>query len=1086
MNNSKNAGKITSTTKQPLISKFFRSTSNNQGSQIQNTNNKNNNDGKISVVIHDDNSSDELGPIISNISTQRIQKNKEDTGTIKKTNFSSFKYSEKEPNTKTILKECNEKETPVRKRRKLAKSVSPGIESNDITDTPSSKSDSTKKLVKNGKKSTSELTPFDKQFKELKLQHMDKILAVQVGYKYKFFAQDAVLVSQLLHNMLVPGKLTLDDSNPQDKLHKKFAYCSIPDNRLHIHLQKLIHYNLKIGIVEQVESSAIRKTEGTTGGTSSSQVFERKLTSVITKATYFINGDTTYYNKNDSARSKYENTIWALNIINNTGKPSLINMISIELTSGMIVYDEFEDDPLHNYLETRLKHLHPVEIILNEEKETMSEGIKNWILKIMNNDTKFYKVKINSESEHSIEELLLNLSAKRDISKDKTTLLFEENKNYRETFQILYTYLETFNLQKILKLFNNYKEFKEHQNYMILPGNVLQGLDIFENSTNPDIEKGTLLWVMDHTRTPYGFRKLKGWIAKPLTNITDINCRLDAIDCIKDEVSNIFYESLNKTIKESGDLLRILNRINYGNTSRKEVYFFLKNIVKLVDLFRLHSNYLEEQVYAKKGGRICEKSALLVEILSQCDSILNNSKVPQFLSMINAGAVMDKNIETQTSQFFNLNNYDNSEPILSRQRDIEDVKNDLHEELLKIRKILKRPALNFKDEIDYLIEVRNTQVKNLPPDWVKISNTKTISRFRTPEVRKLVETLKYKKELLIQINKKEYKDFLARINEEEYDSLYRLIDYLATYDCVLSLAATSTSMTNSTRPKFIKDSKQYINIKNGRNPIIESLRITNYVPNDIKLSSDSEKIMIITGPNMGGKSSYIRQVALLIIMAQIGCYIPADFCELSIFDSIFIRIGAQDDLLRGNSTFQIEMLDVLQILENFTERSLLLLDEVGRGTGTIDGMSISYAILRFFLELEDKCPIVLYITHYPLLIDNKTVAHDSSCNDRSGKLVGVYHMGYIEQKIDGEDWPTVVFLYRLKKGLANNSYGLNVAKLAHIDKSIINRAHEISTGLKDNFKAEQELLYTKKMLSLLISNKEKTFQEKITELLNNF
>lgn len=884
-------------------------------------------------------------------------------------------------------------------------------------------------------KKSSNLTPLDQQYKDLKLKNMDKILAVRVGYKYKFFAQDAVIVTQILHNMLIPGKLTIDDSNPQDKLYKQFAYCSIPDNRLNIHLQKLIHYNLKIGVVEQVETSAMKKNNG--GGSS---VFEREVTNVFTRATYGINENFGSSEKHVIGES---NTIWGLHF-ESESKYKKYWLISVKVNSGEVTYDEFKEEAaLNEQLETRLKYLEPIEVV--SKNELPHDVCK--IFRRENPDIKFYQS--DPENDSYLEKVLV----------DKLGL----SERLRQVTQILYRYLKTYSIENVLKITGNFKAFSS-KTHMTLSASTLESLEIFNNHTDKGI-KGSLIWVLDHTRTAFGFRQLKDWIAKPLINLKDIEDRLDAIECITTEVSMIFVESLNNMLKDTPDLLRILNRITYGKTSRKEVYFFLKHINLFVKLFADHYKYLEEHIYSKIG-RVATKSMLLTELFKELDTYLKECQIPRLLSMINVAAVMDKNQEAACVEFFNLNNYDNPERIISRQRDIDEVRTELDEELQKIRRILKRPMLNYKDDIDFLIEVRNTQVKNVPASWVKINSTKMVSRFRTPETTKLVEKLQYHKELLIKVAEEEYLDFLKRIGEN-YMDLKKAIQNLATYDCILSLAATSSNV-NYVRPTF-KAEKQHLKIKNGRNPIIESLDV-NYVPNDIEMTQKMNKVMVITGPNMGGKSSYIRQVAIIVIMSQVGAFVPAESAELSLCDAIYTRIGATDNILRGESTFYVEMLEMLQILKSCTENSLLLLDEVGRGTGTTDGIAITYSILKFFLELQEKCPLILFTTHYPVLGTIKS------------KLLGNYHMSYIEEKRPNENWPSVVFLYKLRKGLAHNSYGLNVARLANVPTSIINRAFEVSKTSRTDLEDEDNLRLLVKFKTIF-SSENFSAREALTKLM---
>ncbi|SCU77340.1 LAMI_0A00782g1_1 [Lachancea mirantina] len=893
-------------------------------------------------------------------------------------------------------------------------------------------------LPESGKRrKTDQLTPLDQQVKDLKLANLDKILAVRVGYKYKFFAQDAVVVSGILRIMLINGKRTLDDSHPQDHLYKQLAYCSIPDNRLEIHLKRLLPHNLKIGVVEQTETLALKKNSGT-----GNKVFQRKVDKVFTKATFSIN-ENFASGEDDSYRR--DNAIWSLFSKEDNGILYYF-LISVELSSGEVVYDQFSERfDQKSELEKRIAYLRPVEIIHHTE-------IPFRVLKLMKkNDPTIMFTLIGKEFE---KDEILNT-------------LLENSLNLREEFMVLASildaYLRSYGAEQVLRLKENYTPFSSRF-HMVLSPNTLESLEVFKNRTDGKI-KGSLLWLMDHTRTPYGFEMLRKWIAKPLTDEGEINRRFDAVQCIKGEITKIFMEGLCNLLKESPDLRRILNRISYGQTSRKEIYFFLKHLDKIACHFRRHLRYLDDSVLAQ-DGKISQKSHLLSDILNSLNKMLSECQFDHQLNMINVVAVMDKDKEKNKVEFFNLNNYDNAEVIVAKLRDIEGIREKLHNELEEVRRVLKRPNFNYKDEIEYLIEVRNSQVAGLPKSWVKVNSTKLISRFRTPEIQRLVDELDYQKTLLIIINEEEYLRFLSKIRQS-YGNLKSIIDNLATFDCILSLAATSMNK-DYVRPVLCSD-KREISVSNGRNPIIESLDV-NYVPNDVHMSEEN-KITVITGPNMGGKSSYIRQVALIIIMAQIGSFVPAEKAILPTFDSIHTRIGAYDNLLKGESTFKVEMLEMLDILTNSTKDSLLLLDEVGRGTGTIDGISISYGILKYFLDQGIMCPYILFITHYPILGAIKS------------PLIGNCHMSYLEETRPGEKWPSVVMLYKLVQGPTHSSYGLNVARLAGIPLDIINRAFDISQRMREESEEAANINFFYKVKSI-ITDTTLDKQQKISCLFN--
>lgn len=899
------------------------------------------------------------------------------------------------------------------------------------------------------RRKASKLTPLDQQFKELKQQNMDKILVIRVGYKYKCFAQDAAIVSNILHIKLVPGKLSLDDSNTHDEEHKQFAYCSFPDVRLNIHLERLIRKNLKVAVVEQAETSSIKKhsTDGT-----KNEVFKREIKSVFTRATFPIN-DT--FAKDSKRIIGDINSIWALfTRFDSERQLNVFWLLSINLTNGSIIYDCFTELlNVTNAMLSRIKHLDPIEVIAEVE-------IPHAHLRLLQSSEISFKYAKSIDSQLTCEqdEALSSISKNLKLSKEFSSLM-----------RILYGYLVEFGNEYAVLIESNYKPFETNL-CLSLDAVTLENLDIFHN----DGSKGSLLWVLDHTRTAFGFRLLREWLMKPLVEKEQIENRLDAIDCLTANVSDIFFDALNTLLKNTPDLLRTLNRITYGKTARKEVYFFLKNLCVLGDHFKLHRSYILDQIYNKEG-KISKSSVLLSTVVQSMNEYFQTFKVHQLLSVINVSAVLSSDVETQVTEFFNLNNYEASSEIIRLQCDIESVKQELHQELRSIRTLLKRPTLQYKNDTEYLIELRNTQSRSLPSDWVKVNGTKMVSRFTTPRLQTLVEKLQYRKDLLYQEADNQYAAFLYHL-KGEYANMKNIINYLAIYDCLLSLSATACNL-NYNRPMFTNEDSMIESIK-ARNAIIESLDV-DYVPNDIHMSKTDGKVLVITGPNMGGKSSYIRKVALLVIMAQIGSYVPAESFKCSIFDNILTRIGASDNILQRESTFKKELLEIKNILSRSSPSSLVLLDEVGRGTSTKDGEAISYALLKYFMDLPQGPPLILFTTHIPAL------------GTIQSPFLKNYHMDFLEEIRAGESWKSVIFLYKLKAGATSNSYGLNVAKLAGLDTDIIDHANTIAEKSKHNSEILESLKFPLQLSSIIIRHRTDNYSNASTldaliKLIDNF
>jgi DNA mismatch repair protein MSH3 len=879
-----------------------------------------------------------------------------------------------------------------------------GSDEEDETDEPVPPPTKKQKIIK--------LTPLEQQVKELKLKHMDKVLAIQVGYKYKFYCQDAVKVHKILNIMLVPGKLNLINETPVDQMYNKLAYCSIPEPRLHIHLQRLLDAGLKVGVVDQVETSIVKAMESS----NKSALFTRKMSNVFTRATYIEFDEKNRGIKDDRAVDSL------MAILETKGKEDgtvIVTIVSIQPLTGEIIYDIFEDEFLRNELNTRLLHLEPIEILYFED--SLSRLTAQTIEAFMRQHSTQIRISTFPELKRTYFETFLNSY----VSEYPALFDFVASKSlsFQTCCSLLIEYLKEFQLDASFQVKENYVAFAEVA-HMILNANTLQNLEIFQNSTTGE-EFGSLLWLVNHTRTKFGFRLLRKWIGQPLVQREHIEHRLNAVENIQNSF-NHFLESLAESLKSCPDLEKILNRIHYNKVKRKEMYIFLS---KLNDVDNLVTKFGRFDILANL------QAPLLKESFRTLIQLCLDTNISQYFKMINSQYAMDDKSSDHILKYFNLNNFTiNHDEILTEDAEITQIKQELGYELKENRELLKRPTLEYveKSREPYLIEVRNSQVKDLPKDWIKLSSTKLVSRFRPPKVAELYKKLLYHNELYLSACDVVFQKFIKEINTH-YPKLSTMIRSLAQYDCLLSLAATS-SASGFTRPTFVDE--KVVSIENGRNPIIEQL--SNFVPNSTSLSSKTQ-CMIITGPNMGGKSSYVKQVALIVIMAQIGCYIPAEYATLGVFTTVLTRMGAQDDLLKGESTFFTEMSQVLGILNEMSRggNKLIILDEIGRGTGTVDGISLADSILEYILE-EHSNSLTLFITHFP-----------SICKlSKKYESVENYHMGYIEERSSEGDWPKVTFLYTLVSGMADNSYGLNVAKLAGVDDRIIQDAFEVSEERK--------------------------------------
>ncbi|CCX35452.1 DNA mismatch repair protein msh3 [Taphrina deformans PYCC 5710] len=372
------------------------------------------------------------------------------------------------------------------------------------------------------------------------------------------------------------------------------------------------------------------------------------------------------------------------------------------------------------------------------------------------------------------------------------------------------------------------------------------------------------------------------------------------------------------------------------------------------------------------------------------------------------------------------------------------IESDLRDHLKDICKQLKRKTIDFVTVagIEFLIELKNDATKLVPREWIKVSGTKFVSRFHTPTIIKLVAERDQRKELLAMECDAAYLDFLTRI-ATHYETLRWIVSCVAELDCLLSLALLSNSATY-VKPTILSATEASctkLDLVDFRHPIIETILTDGYIPNSCHLSTDGLRTLIVSGPNMGGKSSFIKAIALVTIMAQIGCYVPCSQATLSVLDGVYVRMGASDNILTRESTFMVELHETSDIMATATEQSLVILDELGRGTSTFDGLAIASSVLDHFLH-NIKC-LMVFVTHYPSIGQFGAQDHCEAT-----------HMSYLAQ--DGG----VTFLYKLAAGMATRSYGLNVARLAGLQESIIGRADEQAKIFEDQMQARDRAATT--------------------------
>ncbi len=579
------------------------------------------------------------------------------------------------------------------------------------------------------------------------------------------------------------------------------------------------------------------------------------------------------------------------------------------------------------------------------------------------------------------------------------------------------THMQEYGLEHVFDLTKYFQPFSA-RSHMLLNGNTLTSLEIYQNQTDHTI-RGSLFWTLDHTSTKFGQRLLRKWVGRPLLDKTKLEERLGAVEELLDTEKTAKVEQLRSLLsKMKMDLEKSLIRIYYGKCTRPELLNVLQSLQLVASAF----------AHVSPNTSTGFSSSLISSAIIALPSIL--SEVVAYLDKINLEAAKSDD------KYAFFREEQETDAISEHKFGIASVEQDLDAfRTAAAEKIGKRNPVEYTTVagIEYLIEVSNssTLLKKVPASWIKVSGTKANSRFHPPEVVKFVRERDQHKEALAAACDEAFKDLLADISTK-YQLFRDCIQNLATLDCLLSLATTAQQPGYS-KPTFVAEN--IVQVEGARHPMVEHLLLDAYVPNDIRLSQDSTRALLITGPNMGGKSSYVRSVALICIMAQIGCYVPASSARLGLLDAVFTRMGAFDNMLSGESTFMVELSETSDILKLATPRSLVILDELGRGTSTHDGVAIAQAVLDYMVR--DSKAFTLFITHYQTLATMADGFPDKELRN--------VHMRFAEQ--EGSD--QVTFLYEVGEGTAHRSYGLNVARLANIPERVIKVAGGMSREMEE-------------------------------------
>lgn len=751
---------------------------------------------------------------------------------------------------------------------------------------------------------------------------------------------------------------------------KRAPMSGIPYHAADSYIAKLIEKGYKVAICEQVEDP--KQAKG---------IVKREVIRVVTPGTV-IESNLLDEKKNNYIMSVYKSGIY-------------FGIAVCDVSTGDFRATQIKETNNFSAALDEISRYSPAEIVVNNLMYDTTEEIA----KIRERFQIYISKQEDNKFSNNVEELtskynVVDESENKIEINDKTLCICAINGLLTYILETQKTNLDHIN--KII-LYNNTK-------YMCLDINARRNLELTEKLRDKS-KKGTLLWVLDKTSTSMGGRRLRRWINDPLLDIEKINKRLNSVKELKD--NPILRGDIADLLKKVYDIERLVGKISYGNANARDLISLKNSVKQLPELKKIMSN---------------TESTLLKELYNELDilediyNIIDVAIVEEPPISVKEGGIIKKGYNEEIDKL-KMATTDGKNWLIQLEA------NEREKTGIKGLKV------GFNKVFGYYIEVTKSNISLVPDRYIRKQTLTNGERYVTEELKKLENELLGAEEKVINL---EYNAFceIREIIEKQLLRIQRTADIVATLDVLNSFAIVAEDM-NYCMP--IVDNSGIIDIKGGRHPVIEKILPSGeFVDNDTYLDKEDNRFSIITGPNMAGKSTYMRQVALITLMAQCGSFVPATFARLGVVDKIFTRIGASDDLSMGQSTFMVEMMEVATILKEATQNSLVILDEIGRGTSTYDGLSIAWAVAEYMSDKEKCGAKTLFATHYHELIGLEQ------------KIQGVKNYS-IAVKEKGED---IIFLRKIVAGGTDESYGVHVAKLAGVPQTVTKRSNEILRTLE--------------------------------------
>ena len=807
-----------------------------------------------------------------------------------------------------------------------------------------------------------EISPMMRQYLGIKEKYKDSILFFRLGDFYEMFFDDAKLVSEELD-------LTLTGKDYGQK--ERAPMCGIPYHSCEAYIARLVAKGYKIAMCDQVEDPA--KAKG---------IVKREVVRIITPGTVMEESML------DESRNNYICSVY----LPEETQSACISFCDI--STGELKVTDFvgEKNKVLNEIKNELGKFSPKEVLAYGESDGLNV-LKQFATERISCRFEILEADISeTESKELLKSHFENIDKSNFWRKDcvlkSLGILFNYLKNTQKT-----------GLERIEKV-----SYYNRSEYMGLDINAIRNLELMETLRSKS-KKGSLLWVLDKTKTAMGKRLLRSWVERPLCDVQKIINRQEGVEELVNNIA--LRDELGLLLSGVHDIERIMTKITYGSANARDLKSLSGTLSKLPEIkFNLY----------KAESRILKYMCENLDLAKDIFMLIENAIVEEPPFSVKEGGIIKKGY--------------NAEVDLLRD-DVNGGKNTIAEIEQKEREKTGIPKLKvgYNRVFGYYIEVTNPYKDKVPENYIRKQTLTNCERYITQELKDLESRVLYARD---KINDTEYRIFedVRKNVASRLSEITKIATIIANLDVIRSLAEVAF-LNNYVKPKI--DDKNTIKIIEGRHPVVELLTNNSpFVPNSSILDNEKNTIALITGPNMAGKSTYMRQIALIVLMAQMGSFVPAQSAEIGIVDNIFTRIGASDDLSSGQSTFMLEMNEVADIIKNATSKSLLILDEIGRGTSTFDGMSIARAVLEYIADTKKIGAKTLFATHYHELTS-------MSCEFSNIKNYNV------SVKRHGED---ITFLRRIVPGAADDSYGIEVAKLAGLPKGIIERSREILKNLE--------------------------------------